>query len=82
MMDVKSFSYKKGNGERSDRKVMVTEDHVDHIIAIDLGHLSASQQSSLSTIARASTSVNMADYGNAIRRFQKNNMTNIKDISL
>ncbi len=81
-MNVKTFNYKKSNGEKSQRKVVVTEDNSDHVIGIDYSHLSASKQSKLNRIVRENDSLDMSDFSCAIRRFQKNSMTKIKDATL
>ena len=81
-MNVKTFSYKKSNGERSQRKVVVTEDNSDHVIGIDYSHLSASKQSALNRIVREDDNLDVTNFSGAIRRFQKNGMTKIKDVTL
>lgn len=81
-MSVKTFNYKKSNGERSERKVVVTEDNSDHIIGIDYSHLSASKQSMLNRIIREGDTLDTSNFSCAIRRFQKNNMTRVKDATL
>ena len=75
-----NFKYVNANGEKSDRRVLVIEDNAGYVEGIDYTHLTKDKATALRAMASSKTTeFDPKGYMDAYRRFNRKNMTNIKE---
>lgn len=78
-MKVTNFNYSK-DGKKTARKVLVLEDTDTSIAGIDFSHLSKEKANNLLKSVKApNVELNTDPYMDAYRKFNKTNMTSIKE---